>query len=251
MIIGSVQTAIRIVNCFNAETCELGITDIANRLGMNKSTVYHLVNTLTLEGVLKKTKNRRYRLGIKILEWSNHLLENQEILSITKPHMRQLVQETNETVHLATLDEGDVVYIDKMESNHSIRIATSIGSRKPSYCTGLGKALLAYQDDAVVEQVIKKGLVRKTRNTITDPEQLRQELARVKEQGYSIDNGENEEGLFCIAVPIYDHTGAVSFAMSISGPEFRLNKSEYKLKRVTSLLLQSTRSISSELGYVS
>ena len=250
MIIGSVQTAIRIVNCFDAEKCELGITEIAERLKMNKSTIYHIANTLQREGVLTKTRGKKYRLGIKILEWSSHLLEHQEILTITKPYMRQIVRETNETVHLATLYQGEVVYIDKLESSHSVRIATSIGSRKPAYCTGLGKVLLAFQDESVVQAVVEKGLVRRTRNTITEPEQLMAELESVRQKGYAVDDGEHEEGLFCVAVAIHDHTGAVHFALSVSGPEFRLNKSPFSLKKVTTLLLHTAKQISSELGYV-
>jgi DNA-binding IclR family transcriptional regulator len=245
-IIRSVRTAIRIVNCLSLDGRALGISEIADSLGMNVSTVHHIAATLCAEGVLMQNRSRKYRLGSKVLEWGGSAMQQQEAIPVAAPHMRHLAQTMNETCHLALLDGCEVVYIAKIESKQSVRIATSIGSRKEAYCTALGKALLAFQPPAALEGLARAGLAPRTPSTITSMERLASELRRVRREGYAVDDEEYEEGLFCVAAPIYDYTGQVALALSLSGPSFRLKRIE--LRHVAGVVTRTAAQISRELG---
>ena len=140
-----------------------------------------------------------------------------------KPFLQQLTDQVGETTHLAILNDGEVLYVDKVEAVRSLRMPSQVGRRLPAHCTGVGKALLAWLPDELLQSVIgRKGLARFTPNTITDLARLRVELAQIRERGYSLDNEEIEEGLVCVGAPVRDHTGGVVAAVSIAGPASRV-----------------------------
>lgn len=150
-------------------------------------------------------------------------------------------------MHLGIFHGTQVVSIEKIDSPHGLASNVTIGKGAPAYCTGVGKALLAFQPEAVVDGVCRQGLVRHTPNTITSPKRLRQELARVRACGYAVDNMEHELGVRCIAAPIRNHTGAVIASLSISGPATRIREED--IPRLAERVREVTRKLSTQLGH--
>ncbi|WP_232699286.1 IclR family transcriptional regulator [Brevibacillus daliensis] len=241
-MISSIHTAFKVIKCFSHKTQELGISEFAAILGKNRSTVHHIVLTMYNEGVLVRTPNRKYRLGTKLLSWGEMVHEQYKSFFMATPIIDNLVKRTNEIVHLAIIENEEVSYLIKKEPNKPINIATGIGTRQPLYCTGLGKALLAFQSKSFIDKVITKGMTKRTDNTIHTREKLIQELTQIRKQGYAIDNEEFEEGLFCIAAPIRDYMGNVVCAISVTGPEFRMNTERLSIR--TSIVMSNAMNIS-------
>jgi len=222
--IGSIQSvsrAIAILRCFNVKR-ELGITEISQIIGLHKSTVAGIVNTLRAEKFLDHNpENGKYQLGIGLFQVS----VNAKLMLRTtcQPYLLQLMEQFGETVNLALPDETDIVYIEKMESLHSVRICTKIGQKIPFYCTAIGKAIFAYLEPGHIESVLNGLKFEKfTPNTITDAESLKMELASIRRIGVAYDNQELESGLICLAVPIFNNTGRPFAGISISGPTVRM-----------------------------
>jgi len=227
----------------------IGITELSNSLGLHKSTVYRLLATLAYRGYVQQDyENPRYKVGIKLLEIGNIALDRLEIRKEIRPLLEELMTLSGETVHLGILDKGEVVYIDKVESPQTIRMYSSIGKRAPVHCTGLGKALIAFLPPAEINNIIQqKGLKGYTSNTITDKEEFLKHLYEIRLKGYSMDNIEHEEGIRCVAGPIFDHRGEVVAAVSIASPVMRVT--EEKVQEYIKLIKEYTKRMSSVLGY--
>jgi len=172
------------------------------------------------------TKN--YFLGLKLLELGNLVTHQLDIVKIAKPLLKNLAERSGETIHMATLEKNEIVYIDKLETEQNsggLKMASRVGSRNPAYSCAVGKMLLAYFSGEVLKRLIQETkLIKRTNNTITEPGQLMEHLKIVKNQGYAIDDEENELGIRCIAAPIFDAKGNPVSAVSISGPAFRVTK---------------------------
>ncbi|AOY77943.1 Pectin degradation repressor protein KdgR [Clostridium formicaceticum] len=229
---------------------ELGVTELGDALGLNKSTVFSIIKTLEFAGYLyKNPKTGKYKLSLKLYSIGREAFNHLDIIEVIKPYLEKLSNKYQETIHLVAADRREVVYIDKIESNQSVRICSKVGERLPMHCTGVGKAILAYQSDKEIEEYIReKGLTAYTKNTITEPESFRQELKNVVKNGYSLDNEEVEEGLFCIAAPIYNFDKEIVYAISVSGPKFRMT--EDKVKNIVKDVKNTCREISQKLGYM-
>ncbi|ADG05695.1 IclR family transcriptional regulator [Kyrpidia tusciae] len=223
-MIKSVDHVVNILNCFTPEKTELGISELTSQLNMNKSTVHHIVKSLCKQKVLVQTPGKKYRLGLKVLDWGRSVSPLPKLLQVASPVMESLVKTTGETVHLAVLEQTEVYYLAKLRSERAIRIETKIGGRMPAYCTGLGKVQLAFQPDRYVRQVVTQGLTPMTPNTISDPDRFYEEMRSIRRQGYAIDNEEYEVGLYCVAAPIRDAHDHVVAAVSLAGPEVRLRR---------------------------
>ncbi|WP_180994225.1 IclR family transcriptional regulator [Bacillus sp. Marseille-P3661] len=247
-MLGSIKNAINIINCFSTDTPELGVIDLAAQLNMNKSTVHHVVKSLTAEGILVKTKSRKYRLGSQLLGWGHTVTEQYKPFFMTIPYLDSLVKRTKEIVILATLENEEVCCLAKIEPNKRIKFDTKVGARKPLHCSGAGKLFLAHQSEKVIKKILSKKLEQLTENTITDPAILSIELEKIREQGYAIDNEESEFGLFSVSVPIYNFLGEVICSVSISGPEFRMSNKDY-LDQLISQLLITSQSISTQCDF--
>ena len=173
---------------------------------------------------------------------------NMDVVAEAKPYLRMLMEKTGETVHLGILDHASVLYINKIETRQAIRMNSNIGGRAPVHCTALGKAILAFQDTATIDDVIARGLLPLTSKTITDPKLLKQELATVRARNYAIDDEEIEIGLRGLAAPIRNHTSQVVAALSIAGPVQRMTK-----KIVASYVpdvVAAAEAISQRLGFL-
>ncbi|SDI28835.1 transcriptional regulator, IclR family [Alteribacillus persepolensis] len=238
-MVNSVKKSIEILNCFTSDQLEIGITELSKKLNMNKSTLHHIVKSLSDEGILIRTKDRKYRLGTKLLLWGDLVSAQYKHYFNTLPYIEELVKKTNETVHLAIRENDKATYLLKVEPKVTVKIKTSMGARRPIYCTGVGKVLLAA--DEKKNQIKDIPLEAFTKNTVTDHDELLDELNTIKRNGFAIDREEYEEGLMCLAAPVKDISGDVVCAISISGPEVRLSENKNTL---TDHLLTVTHKIS-------
>lgn len=249
-MIGSVQRAIEILSLFDTSTPELGTTEISKSLGLHKSTVASLVYTLAANGYLRQNPTtRKYRLGFKLLERASAMLEQVEIRQVAYPFLLELRNRWDETVNLAVLDEGEVVYVERFLGSKGLGMRSEVGTRAPAHSTALGKAILSCHAAAQVHFYLKQcGLPRVTSNTIVEPDRFLAELEKTREQGYAVDDEENEVGGRCVAVPIFDHTGKVVAAVSISAPAARLPMNQ--VAEAGAMVRETAKAISRSLGYV-
>jgi len=244
----SLRKAIRLLETFSIREPRLPLTEIARRGGLPLSTAHRILATLRAEGFVDREADRdQYRLGIRLLELGSIVLSTMELHREALPFIESLAHESGETVHLGILDGTQVVSIEKMDSPHGLASNVTIGKGAPAYCTGVGKALLAFQPDTVVEGVWRQGLTRHTPNTITSARRLREELARVRSVGYAVDNMEHEVGVRCIAAPILNHTDAVIASLSISGPASRIRKED--VRRLAERVKEVAGKLSTQLGH--
>lgn len=248
-MVKSVSRALDIITMLSLKKGGLGVTEIANQIDINKSSVYRILSTLVQYGYVEQdTDTGRYKLGYKFLEISSKLLESIDLRGEARPFLQELENETNEVVHLVVYDQGEVVYIEKLEGNELLRMHSKVGKRAPMHCTSVGKAILAQLPDNVIESVLeRKGMPVHTIHTITDKDVFMMELEQVRQKGYALDLEENELGITCIAVPIFDHTGKVVSAVSISGPTIRMT--EERLEQLHKRMITIGKQISERLGY--
>ena len=246
--LSSVATSVRLLKAFSEEQTEIGISDLAKRLGVAKSTVHRLAVTLVAQGMLEQNPDTgKYRLGIALFRLGSLVRRRMTLSNEARPLLRELREKVNETVHLAVLDGRDIMYVFNLESTQAIRMRSDVGVRKPAYCTAEGHAILAFHGGAAVEDVIRAGLPARTPQTITDGERLRKALEAVRQRGCAIEDEESEPGMRYIAAPIRNDTGEVIAAMGIAGPVSRLTK-----KALTSLIphvVETAAAISARLGY--
>ena len=249
MRLSSVANAIRLTKAFSEHEFEMGISALAGRLGLAKSTVHRLATTLVEYDILEQNRESgKYRLGLALFELGTLVRRKMDIVSESRQHMHSLLETTGETVQLAVLDHLSVLYIRILESRQAVRMSSTVGARAPAHSTSVGKALLAYQAPEIVRQVIDNGLKRYTANTITAPEALEEALEEVRARGYAIDDEESEVGLRCVAAPIRDHTGLVVAAISVSAPVQRMTKRN--LQTAVPTVVAAAEAISRRLGYI-
>lgn len=249
MRLSSVANAIRLTKAFSENEYEMGISALAARLGLAKSTVHRLATTLVEYDILEQNRETgKYRLGLALFELGTLVRRKMDVMSEAQAQIHALADLSGETVQLAILDHLSVLYIRIRESRQAVRMSTGLGSRAPAHCTSVGKVLLAYQTPETIQQVIDNGLRRHTPNTITESAKLIEELASVKQRGYAIDDEEIESGLRCVAAPIRDHSGRVIAAISVAAPVQRMTKKN--LQTTVPSVVTAADAISRRLGYM-
>ncbi len=244
----SIEKAFAILSVFSQNgRFELGVGEISRILKMHKSTVHRFLRSMEKLGIVEKDEETgKYRLGLKLYELGNSVSLKKIMVDRARMHLEDLHWYLNETVHFATLKNGEVAYLDKIIADRNFVIISEVGKRLPAHCTGLGKAMLAFLPENEVKRIIReKGLKKFTKNTITDRKKFLEELKRVRERGYAIDNEEIEDGLRCIAAPIFDGKGKVIAAVSISGPSSRINEQTYD--EYSKYVIRTAKLISEEL----
>lgn len=246
--IQSVSRCVAILGSFTIRTPEWSITDLSAKLGLNRTTCFRLASNLEAGGLLARSSfSRRYRLGLKMLEWGAVALAGLDLRQVAHEHLVKLTAETGESSGLAIYDRGEVLYIDRVESERSLRAGTSVGGRVPIYRGSSGKVLMAYLDAAEREAVLTSSpLPHFTARTITDPDLLRAELDRVRLRGFAIDDQEVEDQLACISVPVFGGDGRAAATVSVSGPVATLDvRSDDMVERV----IRAGEAISAALGH--
>ncbi|MFD7577550.1 IclR family transcriptional regulator [Kitasatospora sp. NPDC059817] len=223
------------------------LAQLAEALGLNKSTVLRLAGPLLDEHLLDRDRETGwFRLGHGSLRLGQAYLSTLDLRSVAAEHLRRLQREAGETVHLTVWQAPGIVYLDKVEDETNVRMASRVGSRAPAYCTATGKAILAWLPDEAVTEVVAAGLRPVTAWTISDETRLRADLARIRARGYSIDDRENEPEVRCVAAPIFDHAGEVTAALSVSGLTSRMTAA--RVRALGPVVAQAGLRISRELG---
>ena len=244
----SIDRAVRILECFSEEKKELKLTEISERLGLNKSTVHGIISTLKYHGFISQDEEtQKYKLGIRFVGFGDLVINSMNIRNAAVPVIDKVCEKIEETVHLAMLDGTDVVWIEKRECNKSIKTSTTIGARLPAYTTADGKIMICYQNKDKIKNYLPKRIPQHTKNTITNKAEFIKRLFEVKNKGYTIDNEEYVEGLKCVAAPIFDHEGKVRFSLSTTGPAFRMN--DERIKEIVIIIKEAANEISSRIGY--
>lgn len=222
----------------------VSLADLSRELNLNKSTTHRLLSSLIYMGYAKQdSETQKYDLSLKILTLSNRLLERLDILETVRPYLKSLSQETGETVHFVQLDGAEAVYIYKEESRqNSVRMVSKVGSRIPLYCSGVGKAMAAGMKESQIHKLWDACAHEKlTPHTITDYDTFLKEVESVRQNGYALDNEENELGVRCIAVGLTDYNGRSRYAFSISAPVTRMT--DDRIKEIAPLVLQVKKEI--------
>jgi DNA-binding IclR family transcriptional regulator len=239
---------IRVLECFSLQEPRLSLSEIARKAELPLSTAHRILATLREARIVEHEGDRElYRLGLKLLELGSMVLANMELHREALPFIEELARESGETVHLGVFDGSEVVSIEKMDSPHGLASNITIGKGAPAYCTGVGKALLAFQPDDVVDHVCRLGLTGYTPQTITEPSRLRKELAQVRIQGYAVDNTEHQADVRCVAAPIHNHSGNVIASLSISGPVTRIPRD--RIPALAARVREVAAKLSARLGH--
>jgi len=237
---------VSILDRFSNHRTSLSLGELVQETGLPKPTVYRLCEALVEEGMLIKRDDGRYVLGTKLLGYGAIALTSNEIRRIAAPEIQELHAITRETVHLGILSDKEIISIEALESPHGLRATRWVGQRAPLHSTAVGKALLAFLPHSERERLIEElELRRYTENTITSREKLQKELDEIRSRGYAIDNMENEEGVRCVAAPIFGLNGRIVASISISGPAFRLTSQ--RLQEYASLVMDAAKKISRKM----
>ena len=249
---GTVRSVTQVLGTLDyLETCKdgAGVTEVAGALGVHKSTASRLLAAMRSEGyVTRSDLTGKYFLGIRVVELGKAKLDQFDIRIHARPYMEELSRRTEETIHLAILEQDKLVYIDKVDTTHILVMRSSIGYRISPHCTALGKAILSVLSENNRDSLIERiHFYRFTSNTITDPAMLKAHLQDVKIQGFAFDDEEHEEGIRCAAAPIRNHNREVIGAISISAPMTRMSKE--RLKEMGMLVRDTCSKLSASLGF--
>jgi DNA-binding IclR family transcriptional regulator len=221
--VSAVAKALQLLATFSVRERQLSLADLAGRTGIPRATAFRLLSTLEEEGFLVK-EDGEYRPGFKCFVLGSVAAASLDLRKEARPCLVALRNDTGETSQIAILDTWQVVYLDRVPSQQAVGYMTArAGAILPAYCTGLGKALLAYRpEDEVVSWAATQTFKAHTPNTITSVERLADEMRAIRERGYATDEQERETGVRCIAAPIRDHDGEVVAAISVAGPADRM-----------------------------
>ncbi|CAG5080066.1 IclR family transcriptional regulator [Thermobacillus xylanilyticus] len=248
-IIQALDRALRILDLFDEHTPELKLTEISARMQLHKSTAHALLRTLQIHGYIEQDEESgKYRLGLRLLEKGQMLLQNLDIRNVARPHLQALSDATGQTAHLLILDGREGVYIDKVEGAQAAIRYSRIGRRVPLHSSASGKVLAAFQPPDALERLLAGyTYVRHTPNTIDSEAKFRRELEEVRKHGCAFDREENEPGVLCIAAPIFGHDGQLLAAMSLSCMTARVDEAE--AQRLAERVRKTTAEISARLGH--
>ena len=247
--LSSVANSIRLLSSFSGEEDELGITTLASRLRLAKSTVHRLASTLTGAGFLEQNRDTgKYRLGMALFELGALVRRRMDVANESRPKLRELLEKTGETVQMGVVDHLSVLYVYEMESPRAIRMAAAVGGRAPLHCTAVGKVLLAYQPEDFVERVLQSGLTAYTARTVTRREAILAMLSEVRSREHAIDDEESEPGLRAIAAPVRNQNGAVIAAVGVAAPVQRMNRRA--MQTCVPTVIATANAVSGRLGYL-
>lgn len=246
--VGVIGKVLRILEAIQGSPAGLGLTAICESTRINKSTAHRFLKHLEREGFLIRMQSRLYLLGPRFSQMTAHVNHSAVLQAVARPPLWELWQSTRETVNLAVLDQGTVLYSDVIESPHEFRLSSRIGSRRPLHATALGKVLAAYlpqdQESALLGSIAFQPM---TPNTIINLLQFREELERVRTQGYAVDDEEVVLGARCVAAPVLGLNGRALAAVSVSGPTTRVTASQ--VLPLAAAVMKCARAISAGMGF--
>lgn len=225
---GTVGKALDVLDMVAAVGRPVRFTDLLARSEYPKATLYRLIQTLTHQGMLAYDPDRQtYALGVRLVRLAHAAWATSSLAPLARPYLDELSAETGETIHLAQMDNGQVLYVDKRNAAKPVEMFAQAGKVGPAYCTGVGKAMLAYLSEDEVERAIQRqSFHRFTEHTLDSPEKLRAELQAIRARGHAYDREEHEPGIICCAVPILSRTGRVIGALSVTSTTSRTTLTE-------------------------
>ncbi len=249
----AIEKSCKILDHLSRGNGSYSIREISRALALPKPTVHRILHTLCSFGfVLQDPDSKEYVLGFRLVELGQAVLNRIDFRKAAEPFLNNLADSVQETVHLSQLDDGQIVYLDKVEKfgvPTGLRMASRIGARNYAHSCAMGKVLLAYAPDGQRNEILKKkGLPELTENTITNLNHLQGHLSKVRSKGFAVDDEENEKGIRCVAAPVRDYTGEVIAAISISGPTVRMTMERIDAE-FTAHVVSTANQISQRLGY--
>jgi IclR family acetate operon transcriptional repressor len=239
----SVDRTLDVLESLASRRGATGISELAQLVGLHVSTVHRLLATLVDRGYVRQDpESSRYHLGSRIFMLASAADLHLDLRLVARPYLERLMRNSGETANLVTMSEREVVYLDQVASMHLVKMFTAPGMRAPLYCTGTGKLMLAYKPAPFIESILAAPMKRFTAKTIVSRVALENELNNIRKNGYAVDDEEMEEGVRCLAVPIFDRRRQCVGALSVSGPTTRLTA-----ERVTKLA-PTARGVAEELS---
>ena len=245
----SLVKALNILEVLADEEPPYTLTQLSRRLHLHVSTVHRLLVNLVRHGFVEEDPaSGGYQLSYRVLRMGLRVLDRLDFRRAAQPLLRELNLRTKETVHMAILQETRAISIDKFDSPQPVGLDARLGGIMPLHCTGVGKTLLAYHSEELLNHLAQSpGLPRMTAHTLTGVPQLRKELERIRELGYALDQEEAVEGLSCVAGPVFNHAGQIVAAFSVAGPTTRMTPE--RIPEITQLVRETSQQISYRLGY--
>jgi DNA-binding IclR family transcriptional regulator len=246
--VGVVTKVLRILETLHEAPSGLQLKDVSQQTAINKSTAYRFLAHLEHEGYVYRDAAGAYAIGVRLARLASGSSYQATLRKLSRPILQQLWRTTGETVNLAVLDGREVLYLDVMESSHTFRLVSQVGLRRPVYCTALGKVMLAFIPEEE-QPYFFSGMTfeRLTPHTVKSLSHLRKELVLIRQRGYSIDNEEVYLGSRCIGTPVFDSSGKVAAALSVSGPTSRVTKEQ--VPSFAAMAKNAATAISRSLGY--
>lgn len=238
----SVANAARVMKAFSSQHPTWGVAELAGRLELSTSTTHRLLSTLADEGVLEQdAETSRYRLGLSVFDMAAAMPKQRSLHEAVLVSMTELRSRTGETVQVAVLDGREVVYVERLDSPNTLRVFTEVGRRNSAHRTSTGKVLLANISSSQRDRIFRGWVLEgKTKFTITDLTELREELARIRRTGYAVNREESELGVVSVAAPIRDASGLAVAALSLAGPTERMNENHATFSEAVMVLARST-----------
>lgn len=223
--IRAVERALDVLTCFSSQTPELSMTQISERIGINKSTVHRLLATLESKRFVERdAASGAYRPGIRLLQMAFLALDHNNLRRLVAPLLHDLGSRYRENANLSVLDDTDVIYVDVIESPQRVKLAAAPGERLPAFCTASGKAILALVPEEQVQCILERGMPAYTQNTILSPQAFFENIQDARQQGYALSEQEFEEGINAVAAPLLNSRGGPIASISIAGPAYRLTR---------------------------
>ena len=244
-----IDRAAQILDCFGFDHQELSVSEIGAKTGLHRSTAHRILMALEYNDLIKQNPSTgKYHLGIKLFKLGHQAVSQLNLRETCRPFLSRLMNDTKETIHLAVLDDDQVLYLDKVEGPHALRMPSRVGRHIPTYCTSLGKAMLSCLDDQEVKSILRRQTLKPhTENTVKNIHQLLADLGSVRKRGYAVDNEEIEIGLRCVGAPLRDYTGGMVGAISVAAPSARL--SEKNTPVIGRMVIAIAAEISEQLGF--
>ncbi|MDI6910355.1 IclR family transcriptional regulator [Nocardioides sp.] len=243
----SVRRALAILNVLATWNRGEGasLSDLALQVGASKSTILRLLTPLLETRLVQQRRDGSYAVGVGAVSLGGAYLNNLDLRAAARPLLAELAKVSNETVHLMVYSDAQVVYVDKISGSAPMQMASRVGDRAAVHSTASGKAILAHLPTEEFDRVVTAGLPRRTDRTIVSADKLAEDLATIRERGFSVDDIENEDGIRCLASPVFDHMDAVAAAVSVSGPADRIGD---RMEELADLISSAADKISELLG---
>lgn len=248
---GHAQSLVRGLQILDALAVTPGgatLSELSQMVGFAPSTAHRLLRSLEQEEYVEQDPELgRWRVGVKAFRIGNAFLRSRDFVATARPFLQHIAEEVGETSNLAVEQDGYAVFLAQAESREMMRMIARLGSRAPLHASGVGKALLAWMPERSVERIFqRRGLPRVTPNTLDTPARLREDLAAIRQRGYSLDRQEHAVGLHCVAAAVHDEAGTPIAALSVSGPEARIP--EARLHELGGLIARTAREVTEQLG---